>query len=206
MIRELVKKMAHVALGDYAIFDIYAWEIERDVDLPLGSVTIRSVTKDELAECGDDVLRQRVCYGGGGAKGFGAFLDGKLVGVCWCWYGERYKTRDFWPLLANEAKLVDIVVTPESRGHGVGSKLWLTAARRMAEHGFRRLYARIWHSNSASIRSCTNAGWYKVARVVELHPFGRKNPWRIVRRHNADLPAAKVESTSRSTSCVNSDG
>lgn len=206
MIRELAKKMAHVALGDYAIFDVYAWEIERDLNLPLGGVTIRSVTREELAECSDEVLRQRACYGGDGAEGFGAFVDGKLVGVCWCWHGERYKPRDFWPLLDDEAKLVEIVVTPESRGHGVGSKLWLTAARRMAERGFRRLYARIWHSNSASIRSCTNAGWYRVARVIELNPFGRKKAWRIVRRRNRELPTAAVEPASRLTSYPDSDG
>ncbi len=205
MIRELVKKMANVVVGDYAIFDVYAWEAARDIDFPLGNVTIRSVTKEELAECSDPVLRQRACYGGDGAEGYGAFLDGKLVGVCWFWYGERYKTRDFWPLGAFEAKLVEIVVTPGSRGYGVGSKLWLTGAIRMSERGFQRLYARIWHSNRASIRSCTNAGWYKVARVVELHPLGRKKPWRFVRRCFKHLPVAEVDSASRLPFYADSD-
>jgi RimJ/RimL family protein N-acetyltransferase len=55
----------------------------------------------------------------------------------------------------------------------------------MSQKGYRRLYARIWHSNHPSIATFEKAGWAYIALVIEVFPLGLKSPWRLVRRRRA---------------------
>jgi RimJ/RimL family protein N-acetyltransferase len=77
---------------------------------------------------------------------------------------------------------VQIVTIPEMRGFGVASHLLAYAARDMFRIGFHCVYARIWHSNTPSLRAFQRAGWGRVATVIEVNPLRRKTPLRITWR------------------------
>lgn len=115
-------------------------------------------------------------YAGPGAHGFAIRLDGRLASHCWFWHGERYRSRNYWPLAEDEAKLIGLATEPAFRGQGLAPRLVALASAEMGRRGFRRLYARIWHSNTASRRAFAKAGWRQHALVAdfELPGGGRR--------------------------------
>jgi GNAT superfamily N-acetyltransferase len=126
-------------------------------------------------------MKELAKFAGEGAYGFGARVNGELAAVCWYWVGDRYKARNYWPLKPHEAKLVQITTLAPFRGRGIATQLIDYATMRMRQHGFVRFYARIWHSNKASIVAFTRAGWIHAATVCDIFPFGTKARWRYVR-------------------------
>src|SRR5690606_29173819 len=102
----------------------------------------------------------------------------RIVGLCVYWFGERYKQRNFWPLKDDEAKLVEVITLPEMRGRGLASCLIDHSGDEMFRLGFRRLLARVWHSNTPSLRAFANAGWLPQTTVIDIFPLGRAR-WRI---------------------------
>jgi ribosomal protein S18 acetylase RimI-like enzyme len=125
-------------------------------------------------------------YAGPEAAGYGAWIDGRLVGICWYWWGERYSTRQTWPLAEGTAKLVQISTDGAYRGRGIASALVAYSASEMMRLGFQPLFARIWHSNRASIRVFEKASWKYVAFVVRLAFTERRN-LRIILKWNPQL-------------------
>jgi|GEM_PF-4946130 len=112
-------------------------------------------TMDNTADNAEDGVRVFVCL-----------QQGSVVAICIYWYGERYLKRNFIRLQAQQAKLVHIETLPTMRGKGIASQLIRYSAAMMATSGFTRLYARIWHSNTPSIKSFTNAGWQYLTTIV----------------------------------------
>jgi GNAT superfamily N-acetyltransferase len=110
---------------------------------------------DNTADNAEDGVRVFVCL-----------QQDTVVGICIYWYGERYLKRNFIRLQAQQAKLVHIETLPTMRGKGIASQLIRYSAAMMATSGFTRLYARIWHSNTPSIKSFTNAGWQYLTTIV----------------------------------------
>jgi RimJ/RimL family protein N-acetyltransferase len=85
-------------------------------------------------------------------------VDGAIVSSCTLWSGASYRDeRGYFPLADDEAELVFLETPPAHRGRGHASVLLRAALA--ASTGNRRLYARIWHSNAASIRAFRKAGW-----------------------------------------------
>jgi GNAT superfamily N-acetyltransferase len=154
--RNLIKACLTLLAGDYAPYRIYT------VDLVPAPPTIPSEPGIEMRtiEEGPDTL------------GFAAFVDSARACACWIWYGERYRReRNFWPLGAKEAKLVQIETDPEFRGRGLAVKLLHHAGAEMRRRGFERMYARIWHSNVPSMRAFEKAGWTYEKFVLEVDPL-----------------------------------
>ncbi len=178
------RRLARRVLGEYALFRIYALDIPvpgpiKDTEcLRFGPIE----DPEELARSGDAELREMVEYAGPEAFGFGVWVEGELAAACWYWVGERYRTRGFWPLGEDEAKLVQIATAHRFRGRGIASRLITWSSSRMGEQGFRRLYARIWHSNRASRAAFAKAGWSEVAFVIDIYPLGRRRRLRLVHR------------------------
>lgn len=171
--------------GEYEIYRIYARTLTPDdgvIAAPAGIRLDPLVDGAEVARAGDPVIRRLASCAGDGAHGFGAWVDEALVAVCWFWVGERYAKRNFWPLADGEAKLVEIMSANAFRGRGIAGALLRYSCRAMGARGYRAAYARVWHSNAPSIRLFVADGWRHVATVAHLHPFGRKQPIRIVRR------------------------
>ena len=99
--------------------------------------------------------------------------------MCFYWFGERYQKRNFLQLKEGEAKLVQIVTDPLMRGKGVAQTLIAMSSLDMQRRGFSRLFARIWHSNTPSLRAFERAGWMRKGLIIEIDPLHRSKPWRF---------------------------
>ncbi len=184
----LARRLAHWLAGEYALYRIFAIETASapEVETPAGMRWIALDDANPLTAANDPELAALAGYAGDDATGCALLHAGVPVTACWFWHGERYRRRrNFWPLAAGEAKLVQITTAQDWRGRGLAPLLLGIAVREMARRGFVRLYARVWHSNTPSVQAFRKAGWREVAFVAELHPFGRRRPLRFVwRRRN----------------------
>ena len=177
-----LKSLAHIVFGEYALYEIYALSLNHadpakkvERDLVLAPI----LDPAELATAPAEEVRQLARYAGPDAACFAAWKQGRMAAACWFWFGETYKQRNFWPLDEGEAKLVQITVDQEFRGQGIARQLLRYAADVMRQRDFKQLFARIWHSNLASIKAFEAAGWRNVAIVAELHPVWTSKPLRL---------------------------
>lgn len=181
--KRFFKPILHFMFGDYAIYRIYTCaEAAAAPQLSPynASLAVREIGVAELACSTDILMREQTGYLGEDSFGFACFDGERIVGVCIYWFGERYKTkRNFWPLAEHQAKLVQIITLPEMRGRQVASTLIALSNRAMLEKGFDCNFARIWHSNTPSLRAFERAGWRYVATVVEVNPFRLRRPLRL---------------------------
>lgn len=168
----MLKQLARLLLGDYQAFWILARQSVpggRPIDRPGELVALQAT---DLAACAQQVLAEQAWYLGPEAKAFGWRVNGELQALCVYWHGARYRPRNFWPLAAEEAKLVQVITAPCARGRGFAGKLIAASADAMAAEGFERLLARVWLTNTPSLRAFRSAGWSRVALVVTGEP-----PW-----------------------------
>lgn len=180
--KALVKRVAHNLLGDYSAYYVYASPNESKTSQRYESkskFSVRTVDEHALQSSAEPLLREQAHYLGQESHAYACLFDDRIAGVCIYWFGERYRKRNFWPLKEGEAKLVQIVSVSEMRGRGVATALIATSCCDMKERGFRRTYARIWHSNTASLRAFERAGWMRVALVLEINPLHRQRPIRV---------------------------
>lgn len=180
--KSLAKKLARLVLGDYSIYYIYARTASAQPvhrAKPSSTVDVRPVDEPALRAQDDPAIRDQAGYAGAGTLAYAAFINERMMGVCFYWFGERYRARNFWPLKPDEAKLVQIWVHPDARGRGVATRLIVDSFEWVAGHGFHRSYARIWHTNTPSIKAFERAGWARVAKVIEINPLRRKRPIRL---------------------------
>ena len=178
----LIKKLARLLLGEHSPYFIYAHTLvpTTRADSDVQSVDrVESVDGAALNASADALIREQAGYAGEGSHAYAAFDGERIVGVCFYWFGERYRTRNFWPLKDGEAKLVQIVVHPDMRGRGTAQRLIRASSQDLEQKGFRQAYARIWHSNTPSLRAFERAGWTRIAFVFECNPFRRRQPMRI---------------------------
>jgi len=195
-VKRLIKSVAHGLLGDYAIYHIYSDPDTSDAPASTagGELNCRAIAQSQVEASGEPLLLEQAGYFGAGAHAYGCWYDERLAGVCFYWFGDRYRTRNFWPLDAGEAKLVQIVVVPEARGRGIASELIARSRAAMRTRGFRRLYARIWHSNVPSLRAFERAGWGRIATVLEVNPLRLSKPWRIMAPNRPRAAAGRITS------------
>lgn len=183
MFKSLTKRIARLLLGEYQIYRIYTrarTDNRQQAESPLTEFEFSGIDQRQMESSTDEAIRSRAWYLGKDSNAFGCLKDGKIVGVCFYWHGERYRAeRNFWPLASNEAKLVEIFTLPEMRGKGAGKSLIAYAENEMFARGYRSLFARIWHSNTPSIKAFENAGWQHLATIVELHLLGIGRPIRL---------------------------
>jgi RimJ/RimL family protein N-acetyltransferase len=178
MPKSLLKRLARVVLGDYAPYQIYACDTAGVAAVADGQA-VQVVDQATLEADPSSLIRAQAVYAGEGARAYAATLDGRIVAVCFYWWGGRYLKRNFWPLREGEAKLVQVIALPEARGRGVATALIAASCRDMGLHGFMRTYARVWHSNMPSRRAFERAGWKRVALVIEANPLRRRRPLRL---------------------------
>jgi RimJ/RimL family protein N-acetyltransferase len=178
-----LKKLAALVLGDYSVYYVYASAQKSDdptSDAPPAGFIVRPLDRKELVHTGKHAIRHQADYAGPGSYSFGCFAGDSLVGACFYWHGPRYSLRNFWPLGEHEAKLVQIITLPEARNQGVAKRLITESLNFITRReGFHRAFARIWHSNTPSLRAFERAGWQRVALVVEINPFRRAEPFRL---------------------------
>lgn len=164
----VARRLLRAVFADYEFFRIYCLELDRvrEPEPPAGIRCGRIIDGKELEETAD--CRAQLMELGKEAAAFGAWAESQLVSSLWCWWGESYKSRPVWPLEAGEAKVVMVKTDAAYRGRGIAPALLGYSAARMREAGFQRLYARIWHSNRASIGAFHKAGWRYMAFVMRV--------------------------------------
>ena len=172
MAKGILKSALGRALGDYSYYRIFASPTALELDGALEAAYVGDVDESTLSCARSEVIRSQSWYAGPGAHIFAWMQDQEVVAMCAYWHGDRYAQRAFWPLQANEAKLVQIVVDPAYRGRGIAARLIERSTARMLDSGFARLYARVWHSNAPSLRAFQAARWTTIASVVEFRLFG----------------------------------
>lgn len=180
LLSKLGKKSFKILLGEYSPYYIFQWTGKSSANEPVCpmGLEVRLINEEQLSSA-STLMKEQAGYLGNESLGFGCFMEGQLTGVCFYWYGEQYRARGFWPLDEKEAKLVQIIVSPSMRGHGVAPMLVQMSAKAMNEMGFSSLYSRVWHSNTPSLRAFEKAGWFRIAFVLEINPFRRKKPFRF---------------------------
>lgn len=181
-----MQRMARRVFGDYKVFVIMAADGPGAPPSPSDRACLGIFSTPAKPDPGAG-------YGGPDAHGFEWREGERRLCFCWVWQGERYRReRNFWPLAATEAKLISLETEPAARGRGIAPKVVNHARATMADLGITRLYARIWHSNIASLRAFEKAGWRRHATVVEIYPFGR--PLRFTfRRRGSQAPDQIVQ-------------
>lgn len=191
-----VKKLARFLFGDYLIYYVYSrsWSDisppppNRPTAFRFGQVDLATIQSSR-----DSLIQDQASYHGPGSRAYAGFVGDRVVSLCFYWFGERYKIRNFWPLADDEAKLVHVITLPEMRGRGIASLLIAFSCVDMMQMGFLKLYARIWHSNTPSLLAFQRAGWTRVSMVIEINPFRRIRPFRIC--FGARPPAKEVVGT-----------
>jgi len=154
-----------LVVSDYAAYRIYM--LERPTSLSADSGELKPADTHALAGSQSTILTKLSDWSGPGAHGFMLCDDGQPAAVCWYWYGEQYRAkRNFWPLAQGDVKLIELGVRENARGKGLAVKIVVDSAERIFALGFRRLFARVWHSHAASYRAFERAGWRNVALVV----------------------------------------
>jgi GNAT superfamily N-acetyltransferase len=170
-----IKFFLHKLLGNYSFYRIYTVDLDNYKNPTSNNLIIGSVKNlEEFKRSSDPLIRDLFQYAGKETYAFGIWINGELASVCWYWFGNKYKGRNFWPLQADEAKLVQINTAQHFRGYGYASKLIAYSAYEMKKLGFRWLYARVWHSHKLSIRIFEKARWICIAYVIEIFLFGVK--------------------------------
>lgn len=179
-----VKRAAATLFGEYELYHILR-SPELDTLLSPGTHSpVLDISElhepDECAASESGELRTLSTQFGAESIVLGVRDHGRLVGGAVVWYGDRYANqRGFWPLQADEAKLVNIVVEQKLRGRGIAASLIAAVEHAAMLRGFRRVYARVWHSHSSSVRAFQKAAWCKSAFVVVCRPFGLARPFRF---------------------------
>lgn len=186
---ELFKKLARMFFGEYSAYCIYSQSTEAALHVrpeAEGKFSVRQVDESAIRDSSDSLIREQAEYAGPGSCAYACFDGDRIVGLCFYWFGSRYLQRNYWPLAEGEVKLVQIVSIPEMRGRGVATRLIASSFQDLVQKGFRRAYARIWHSNTPSRRAFERAGWKKIALVVEVNPLRRSRPIRV--RFDTSIP------------------
>ncbi|MFL6674036.1 MAG: GNAT family N-acetyltransferase [Massilia sp.] len=180
--KQILKRVLHLLLGEYAVYRIYTRptaEAPAPRSGKSAGFAVREIGGAELLASPDQVIRDQAGYLGDDCCAFACFDGARIVGVCFYWFGARYRKRNFWPLAEREAKLVQVITLPDMRGREVAPTLVALSTHAMRDKGFERNFARIWHSNTPSLRAFARAGWSCVSTVVEINPLRRRRPLRI---------------------------
>ena len=188
---QVLKMSARRVLGEYDLYRIFG--IEQPAAAAVAQtppMQFASVDADLIEASQDDMIRSQAWYAGADAEAFSCSVDGRIIGLCFYWYGARYRARNYWPLEATDAKLVQIVTVPDWRGKGIARSLIKYSTKRMFERGHSRLFARVWYSNTPSAHAFRSAGWRQIACVLRINPLRRSKPMRFVL---GQRPMARVD-------------
>ena len=194
MLHEAVKRIAKSLAGDYAIYRVFALDLQKPLrdphdDVARAGLRCAPVAGADVMKARANVIRHSARYDGPGSQAFALLRDGEIVALEWYWFGEHRRDGAFWPLRDGEAESAYIVTVPELRGQGLAQLIKEYSAIEMRKRGFRRVYGKIWYTNHASIRANEKSGFREIALVVDVYPFGASpglivdGEVRIGRRH-----------------------
>jgi len=184
MIRVL-KRCTAIVLGEYALYQVWRSPKEPPSFATPAGFTVCEVSEGQLRSAYANELSSSAWYLGEDACGFAAVRDGEMLALACCWWGSRYLKRHSWPLPDGAAKIVHVFTLPQARGMGLAPLLLEHARATLQCRGRSPLYARIWHSNTPSLRAFARAKWQPVGWLIQVNPLRRARPWRFIFRNRA---------------------
>jgi len=174
------RKSLRLLVGDYQLWRIYSIAAsqcpEPDANLDIRLIDNLDIfTRPELEE-----PLKRANWFEPGAFGCAAWSGNQLDGVCWFWPGPLLTSRNIGTQPEDCAELIQITVARRAQGKGIGPALINFGGRRLLEAGYRRLYAQIWRTNTASMRAFEKVGWRQVGWFLQCEPLfsGKKATFR----------------------------
>jgi RimJ/RimL family protein N-acetyltransferase len=173
-LKKIIKNLLNIVFSEYEIFKIFCFRKQKNlVQADESKFKYIELSEADFKHYDSGLLKKNKSYIGKEALGFACLYQGDVVGVCFFWFGNRYLQRNFIPLKDNEVKLVQIETLENMRGKGVAPNLIAYSCQQIFNKGFETLYARIWHSNTPSIKSFTKANWqYSHTIFVVKFRFG----------------------------------
>lgn len=138
--REFILKIVKLFLHDWSVFYIYRKQLVEPNDIASNLVVTKILP--EKYKISFEVEDKDICR----------------LTLLW---GNEYKKRNFIKLDQGEAKVISVITAEGYRNKGYAVKLLYCSEGFALKMGIDRLYARIWHSNIASIKTFEKAGWSK---------------------------------------------
>lgn len=184
LVKKLFKKATHFFLGDYHFYKIFYLdlntisEFNSKADYEFSPLT----DPNELEESDCTQIQNMTGYAHNGSFGYVARINNKIIAVTYAWSPELYrKQRNFWPLKSSEVKIVQSVTHKDYRSKGVGSQLINFAVSDLKKKGFQKVFGRIWHNHTVSIKMIKKSGWSYAGLIIEIFPFNRERSFRFYR-------------------------
>jgi hypothetical protein len=181
--RALLRRVATALFAPYLFNLIYTVELSKAAQQKAPDhLDIRPIVAPEILRGHPDpIFSGKYSYAGPGAWGYGAWIDGSLVAICWVWSHTRCGNSPI-PLAPSERALVDIHTQFDKRGCGIAPALIAFAMDDAARAGCTRLYAWIWWSNRNSIRAFEKSGWTYDSLTFSVSLLGRTFKGRLRRK------------------------
>jgi ribosomal protein S18 acetylase RimI-like enzyme len=177
----LMRGAASAAFEQYDLWRIYSIQTprcgQRDSNVRITPIEDLAIFDDPSLE---DELRRANWYRPG-ALGYAAWSGGNLAGVCWFWPGPLLEERNVGLQPDDCVELIQITVSRACRGQGIAPALIRHGVCALREHGFSRLYAQVWRTNTASMRAFEKCGWDHVAWFLRFKPRFSGRPFTIRR-------------------------
>lgn len=176
MLKKFLRRSLRCIAGDYWNGWLYATRTTVGYRTPASSVSCAALADLQTVTASPhEEIRSQAWSQAADTWLFGAWVEGQLVATCWVQAGETYRRRGgLFGLAPDEAELAQIVTARAFRGRGIATELIHFAAYQMGARGFRKLYAKIWHDNWASVVAFQKAGWVIEKRFLSVRLHGAK--------------------------------
>jgi GNAT superfamily N-acetyltransferase len=184
--KRLLKRLASVLLGDYGLYRVWQSGAPGTEPPEAERIAVRPVGIEDVACAQAPEIRDNAWYLGTQCTAYGVFEDEAFLAMACCWWGERYAERHSWPLPPGAVKLVQIVTAPAARNRGLATLLIRHVAQAEGKQGRNPALARIWHSNTPSMKAFEHAGWHPVGWLIQINPLRRPQPWNLVFRRSQE--------------------
>lgn len=166
--KKFIKASVRLIAPVYSLAWIYTVDLIGRQTLPLVSDSGRRAPKFPMTRGTSQEILSPLESPGPGGVAFGVIKADIPVCSCELWAGESYSERSIWALGNDEALLVRLGTDPAHQRLGLASCLLRYVEREMTHSGFRRLYAVIWWTNAASVRTFRKVGWKRTGFCIRL--------------------------------------
>ncbi len=158
-ITQHLKTLALLILREYSFYHIYSLTDTDEQPSPIAELRFESIEKKEIDNSSDMMIIEQAWYHSQGTYAYACMEDTRIVGLLLFLVRRRLSQKKLladW--LIRKPSSVQLFVLPEMRGRGIGRNLIQFAVQDMFRKGFKRVYARIWRSNTSSLQAFRHAG------------------------------------------------
>jgi GNAT superfamily N-acetyltransferase len=168
-------------IGEYTVFRIFQAPVLLNHIACANGIVCRPIVDLHALETSANCdFRKLTGFARLGAECFGAYDGDQVAAVCGVWSGEASNSnRGYMAMSLRDSELVHVYTSPAFRGRGIASDLIRFATYAVRSKGTKRVFARVWHSNRASVRAFEKAGWSQIYFAIQLSPPLWRRPVQI---------------------------